>query len=587
VGGSVLVGWWLGDVEAGLLASLGAFTSMYGSGRPYPYRARQLALIAVAFALVMTLGGLSAGVPWTSALVIAAIAMAATWLCQALNTGPPGAYLFVLACAMATALSSSGPPWRTGLLVLAGGVLSWLVHMAGALVRPHGPETAAVSAGAAAVVRLLEAEDTGRADDTRQYVHDRDEAARAMHHCWVQLAGGRPRPADPADVLARLRAVALRLHSLLAEAMRAHDEARPVRADTLARAHALAGQVADPPPAPGPSGRDDLPWGRPGPVRSARQVLAPGSPWRVVVLRVGVAALVAGAAGSTFGLEHAYWVTAAAVLVLHQGLGWAGTAERAVQRLAGTWLGLVLTAVILSAQPAGLALVLTLTALQFVVQLTISRNYGLAVVFVTPLALTLGSAGHPPDLGTLLLSRGLDTLVGCVVGVLAYLLVAPGPAVPQPRGAVADTVRAVRRVLPYVADGSTTGAAAREARAELDRLALALPEVYDSGAGALTARRRGLVTRWWPTLAAAEHLAYRTLSACWRVDAAGSAADRAAVAAELVPAGQVDRLTAEIGDLADALDQARPPVPAVGAPTAAFLDPELDTLREALPRGGG
>ncbi|WP_345381327.1 FUSC family protein [Pseudonocardia yuanmonensis] len=576
VGGTVLIGWWVGDVEAGLIASIGAFTSLYGTGRPYPYRARQLALIAVAFALVVTLGGLSVAVPWTSAFVVAAIAMAATWLCRALDTGPPGAYLFVLACAMATSVSGSGPPWRTGVLVLAGGVLSWLVHMAGALVRPHGPETAAVSAGATAVVRLLEADGAG-------YVHARDEAARAMHHCWVHLAGNRTRPTDPADPVVRLRAIALRLHGLLAETMRAHDEGRPVRSDSLARARDLAAQVADPPPAPGPLGRDDLPWGGLGPLRSARQVLAAGSPWRVVVVRVGVAALVAGAAGSTLGLEHAYWSTAAAVLVLHQGLGWAGTAERAVQRLVGTWVGLLLAGAVLAMQLAGVALVLTITALQFVVQLTVPRNYGLGVVFVTPLALTIGSAGHPPDLGALLLSRGIDTLVGCVIGVLAYLLVAPGPAVPQPRRAVVDTMRAVLRVLPHVADGSTAGGPGREARAELDRLALSLPEVYDSGSDALTARRRSLVTRWWPALAAAQHVAYRTLSACWRVDAAAPA-DRAAVAASLVPAGQADRLAGEVGGLADALEQAVPPPPATRRTEGTFLDPELDALQEAVPR---
>ena len=36
----VLVGWAVGDVAAGLIATIGGFTALYGSGRPYLNRAR-------------------------------------------------------------------------------------------------------------------------------------------------------------------------------------------------------------------------------------------------------------------------------------------------------------------------------------------------------------------------------------------------------------------------------------------------------------------------------------------------------------------------------------------------------------------
>ena len=45
----VLIGWAAGDPEAGLMATIGTFTALYGSGRPYLYRAKQLGIIAVAW----------------------------------------------------------------------------------------------------------------------------------------------------------------------------------------------------------------------------------------------------------------------------------------------------------------------------------------------------------------------------------------------------------------------------------------------------------------------------------------------------------------------------------------------------------
>jgi len=52
----VLIGWVAGDIDAGLIASLGAFTCSYGSDRPFPNRGEQLAVIAVAFAVAVTVG---------------------------------------------------------------------------------------------------------------------------------------------------------------------------------------------------------------------------------------------------------------------------------------------------------------------------------------------------------------------------------------------------------------------------------------------------------------------------------------------------------------------------------------------------
>src|SRR4249919_2669011 len=64
----VLIGWAAGDVAAGLMASIGAFTSLYGSGRPYVNRGVHLGVVAASFSVVVALGNWAAAIPWVGVL---------------------------------------------------------------------------------------------------------------------------------------------------------------------------------------------------------------------------------------------------------------------------------------------------------------------------------------------------------------------------------------------------------------------------------------------------------------------------------------------------------------------------------------
>ncbi len=52
----VAAGWIAGDISAGLIATIGAFTALYAADRPYRNRARLLAGIALSFSAVVSLG---------------------------------------------------------------------------------------------------------------------------------------------------------------------------------------------------------------------------------------------------------------------------------------------------------------------------------------------------------------------------------------------------------------------------------------------------------------------------------------------------------------------------------------------------
>lgn len=130
-----------------------------------------------------------------------------------------------------------------------------------------------------------------------------------------------------------------------------------------------------------------MPQGHPGALAVLGEALRPGALSRTVVLRVGVAALVAGWLGAQFHLERSYWAVAAAVLMLHQGFDWNRTLVRSFERLLGTWVGLLLGGAIILLYPQGIWLALAVMGLQFAVEMLVVRNYALAVVFITSAAL--------------------------------------------------------------------------------------------------------------------------------------------------------------------------------------------------------
>jgi len=525
----VLVGWSAGNTSAGLIATIGGFTSLYGSGRPYLNRGVFLGGVAVTFAVVVALGDWASRHVWLGVATVTVIAMVTVLVCHALSVGPPGAYMFVLACAAGTGAPGTADlgPVRMALLVLAGGSFAWCVHMLGALIRPRGPERAAVRDAALAIAEYIDS----IGGDANAEGQARHRAATLLHTAWVTLVTFQPVQPKPDQALYRLRVVNRRLHVLFADAMRAADAgtAPPPGGAAFAR------ELAAIPPLTDEHGAEGVPLGRPGAGQLLRQALRPGSMSLRLAARVAVAVAISGAIAVGFAealaIDRAYWAMAAAVLMLHQGFAWVRTVTRSVERMVGTWLGLGVAGAILAVHPQGVWLALTIGVLQFVIEMYVVRNYTLAVVFITPAALTISSGGAAiTDLGALLWARGVDTLIGCAVALLAYRATQRMRAPTALSTAITRTLDAVDATLPHLGAGAATTGAARTHRRDLHVRAMALLPSYDAAVGGSAAQRRA-AERLWPTVVAAEQLAYRTLAACWAlerdgdVDAARDTAD--------------------------------------------------------------
>ena len=90
-------------------------------------------------------------------------------------------------------------------------------------------------------------------------------------------------------------------------------------------------------------------------------------------------------------------------------------------------LGLLTAAPLLLLGLDPVPLVLVVVVLQVVTELVVGRNYGIAMLFITPMALLMGQLGSSQDAAGLLLDRGVETLLGVVVA-LAVIAVEHGRA---------------------------------------------------------------------------------------------------------------------------------------------------------------
>lgn len=153
--------------------------------------------------------------------------------------------------------------------------------------------------------------------------------------------------------------------------------------------------------------------------------LSPREVWQVAANRrraalfavgVFVAGIVGAAIGTRYGGTHAYWAMVAVVAGL-TGASRRARLTRGLHRLIGTFAGVGFAALLLPLHPRGVIAVLLVVALQGAAELLVGRNYAVALIFVTPLALMMGQLGHEVPVGPLLVDRAVETAIGCLVAM--------------------------------------------------------------------------------------------------------------------------------------------------------------------------
>ncbi|MBS9374241.1 FUSC family protein [Rhodococcus sp. B50] len=418
-----LVGVALGFGAVAAVATLGAFAVVYGEQRPYRVRARTVAVVGTVLVLLATIGAAAGSVvhaavaaggsAWWYLVVVAAMTATVSvcaFVVDALRMGAPGAFLMLLSLEIASALPALGVSVPTVAAWTAMGAgTAVVVSVSGAPFRPRTPERTAVAAAVTAVDAVFEENSPAH---RRAAVHDLHVAWQFLHDAGLV---GSAHPLERTLHAAHIRC-AETLHD------RPRDEAVP---------------------------EDDLrlqpPLRRPSVRYRLARAAHPHSRSATIAVRLLVAGPVAGTIAIALGVGRPDWAVITAAMILHQGPDRILGSYRAAHRFIGTVLGLVLLACLTPFHPSGTALVVVLAAAMAGTEMFLVRNYGLAMVFITPLVVVLGGLGAPGDLVTVSRDRFLETVVGVCVALAVMWGVLP---------------RAHRRVLGF-ADGRVRDAVMR------------------------------------------------------------------------------------------------------------------------------
>ncbi|MEU7721275.1 FUSC family protein [Streptomyces tibetensis] len=484
----------LGRLDLVMYAMAGSLCALYAHNRPYAARAGVLVWVVLGMLGGLAVALVAASLTGSAVILVtvgALLAAAQKVLCDATRVGPPGNVVltFVSSASLFAPQTLDQVP---GHLALAAGTgaWAWLVCMAPALLRPHGPERRATAAALQAAAGYAGTGGTGEG-------HARARAAgyAAVQAAWQSLLSTNA----PSRTRRALERLVVRAEVALAAPTEA--DARRLRA----WAGSLRGTGPVPEAGPADGGADELLG-----VAVARPLRARLGPLTPLAVRTALGCVLAGYASLALGIGRPYWalVTAASLYQANLALTW----SRAVQRVVGNVVGvLVFLAVVPLAHLGPVALVLCCLAFSFGAEVLISRNYWLGSVCVTPMALLITEFAGYQEPRTLMTERVVDTVVGALVGFVA---------------AVAVTNR---RAGDRVDDALTTADRAREHAARL----LAEP---DPGTTDLESARRGLAValadlratadaaagEWWPRtlpqerVVLAEQAGHRTLAATAR-----------------------------------------------------------------------
>ncbi|MGB1092059.1 MAG: FUSC family protein [Oceanobacter sp.] len=126
------------------------------------------------------------------------------------------------------------------------------------------------------------------------------------------------------------------------------------------------------------------------------------------------------------GLNNPYWVPISCAAVM-QGVNLRHVWLRQIHRISGTAIGMVLAWGLFSVLEGPWLLTLAIVLLSFLIEMLITRNYGYAVIFITPLTVIfseVASVGVPTD--ELASARLIDIVLGSVMGFVGGWVIHKG-----------------------------------------------------------------------------------------------------------------------------------------------------------------
>lgn len=458
VGIPVLIGQLMGDPTFGFLAFVGSFSSQYGFGSAGRMRVRLMVGASLLLVLATLVGWVTAGIPALTILALATTAFLATLTAKTFDIGPPAAFYMVMAVGVTNRLIDDGiNPTRLLLAVVMGAVIGVAMGLSDLLWDRFGPERSAVERAETAVATFANHRDPATATGVQQV------CAVAVNHAWTQLldAGWAANAYDRVVENPNLDALGERLIAL-------HEQYLQIAA---AWATGVSVESGQPVAMPRRHTRETT-LGRPAMAMMVAGALDWPSEPLLIAIRNFLGVSLAGVIALSFGTDRVYWAATFTVLMLHTGGSRMGQTYRSIQRLIGTVLGVGLFTLLAMWNPAGIWLVLVLTACQALTTYLLPRNYAVAVAPIT--AMTMLIVAHATGLAPehtlhlpLIEERLVDNLISVTSAIIVVWVTFRHSSVAFLRAYARRVVEAAEQVLDDLALGRRDSRRARRDRQAL------------------------------------------------------------------------------------------------------------------------
>src|SRR4051812_11502921 len=587
---------------AGVLATMGALAAALAP-QPGPLRDQlRRTAAAVGFGgLGLLIGQYASGTGWRPVVLIAALSVVAALLSAVNSALSLGSLQLLVYTALASGLVTPLPLAAEIAFFLLGAAWATLTTLVQAWSEPLDPDRTAVAAVFSRIGDLLEASGTPGADDARRAL------TGALNSAYDRVIRSRSRSAGRSRELSELAGVLNAAAPLVEGAVAATRAGQPADARDVAAVRAIAAALAGsaelpaerPPALVGehhtaravrhgvrlvwnvvgdPEERAGAAAERPEVERRARvrelvdRTLASGES-RSFAVRLALCMGIAEIARQNLPTQRPYWVLLTVAIVLKPDFGSVFT--RAVQRGAGTLLGVLLGSAVLVLLPRSPWLLVAMAVFAAVLPWARGANFGLFSVFQTPLIILLLDLTLPRSSG-LVAARLEDTLIGCVIVLLFGYLLWPQTW----RAPLDEALRDAALALDAFVDAAFTSDATERRRARR-RNYRALTELQTQ-LQRLLAEPPPISTRaaaWWPVIV--------------QLERASDAVTEAVIAThDGVPGpdpGQVSVLRRAIRQLEEDIRAHRVPDDAeiladgVLAPVAREVDAARRLVREAAP----
>ena len=436
-------------LSAGVFATMGSLVATMAP-QPGPLRDRIWRTVtATGFGVLgLLVGRFATGGGWAPVAVIALISAAAALISQVNATLSLGSLQLLVYTALASGPVTPLSGTTEIAFFLIGAVWATLVTLVQIRTENLDPDRTAVAAVFTRIADLLAAADTVAAERARR------ELTNALNAAYDRVIRSRSHTAGRVKELSELAGVLNSAAALVEGAVANARSGVPADPQDVSAVRALAealrteGELpADRPPAlsdGAPTSRAvrhgvRLAWNVVGdPEERAGAAVARTAPdlrtrlreladrtlsspdGRAFAVRLALCMTIAEIARQNLPSQRPYWVLLTVAIVLKPDFG--SVFGRAVQRGAGTLLGVLIGSALLWLFPRSAWLLLAMAVFAAVLPWARAANFGLFSVFQTPVIILMLDLSLPSSPG-LVTERLTDTLIGCaIVLVFGYLL---------------------------------------------------------------------------------------------------------------------------------------------------------------------